>query len=92
MAQSYAERNEAAIERGYDSLWDQTESRRDAKEFLEDQGIDYSRDDVWAVADFHNDFVPGDYEGRIDELHDFFDEYVGGDDEAFYDWLDSLYE
>lgn len=90
MASSYQERNEAAIERGYDSLWDQTSSRAEAKEWLEDHGVDYTRDDVWAVADFHNDFVEGDYD--VDTLRDFFDEYIGGSDEDFYDWLDSLYE
>lgn len=87
---SYESRNEAAIERGYDSLYDQTRSRSEAREFLEDSGADFTRADVWAVADFHNDFAAGEWE--VSDLRDFFDEYIGGDDEAFYDWLEGLYE
>ena len=86
----YEARNEAAMERGYDSLYDQTQSRAEAKEWLDDHGVDYDREAVWAVADFHHDFAEGEWDR--DDLRDFFDEYIGGDDQDFYDWLDSLYE
>lgn len=87
---SYEARNEAAIERGYDSLYDQTRSRSEAKEYLEGLGGDYTRGDVWAVADFGNNFADGEWSQS--DLREFFDEFIGGDDRDFYDWLESLYE
>lgn len=89
MASSYEERNEAAIERGYDSLYDQTRSRAEAKEFLEDRGLYESRSQVWEVADFQHAFGEGEF--SRDDLRDFFDEYIGGSDEDFYEWLAEMY-
>lgn len=89
MAQSYQDRVEAAQERGYDSLYDQTVSRREAREFIEDHGGDPSRENVWAVAEFQYAFDEGQFDR--DSLRDFFDEYIGGSDDDFYDWLAELY-
>lgn len=90
MARSdYQSRNEAAIERGYDSLYDQTVSRREAREFLEDHGLLENRQQVWDLADFNHAFGEGEY--SRDELRDWYDENIGGDENDFYEWLAELY-
>lgn len=88
---SYYDRNEAAQERGYDSLYDQTNARREAREEIESMGVDFSRQDVWDMADFHRDFTEGDW--SFDDLQDwFFDHFEDASMEDFYDFLDSLYD
>lgn len=80
----YERRQEAAEARGFDSFYDQ----RSAVEDVRDRFGDI--DDALAVAMFENGFAEGDYDR--DSLRDFFDEFIGGDDQDFYDWLEDLYK
>lgn len=79
----YERRQEAAQERGFDSFYDQ----RSRVEGAIDRGVE--REDALTVAIFEVGFTEGDYDR--DSLRDFFDEFIGGDDQDFYDWLAELY-
>lgn len=83
----YARRQERAQEAGWESFYAQRVGRTEARAEL---GRDAPAQEVEEYAEFRRDFNEGDYDR--DTLRDFFDDYIGGSDEDFYDWLESLYE
>lgn len=86
----YERRDELAQERGFDSFYEERSYREDAREFLDDRGIDYDRDDVLAYAQFDASFVEGEWE-RDDLQEWFFEHFPDADMNDFWDWLDELY-
>ena len=82
----YERRQELAEERGFGSFYDMRSSLESVRDRYE--SLDF--DDRLTVAQFEYDYTDGDM--SRDELRAFFDDNIGGDDDAFYDWLQSLYE
>lgn len=83
----YAKRQERAQAAGWDSFYAQRVGRAEARAEL---GRDATPQEVEDYAEFRRDFAEGEYDRAT--LHEFFDDYIGGSDEDFYDWLEALYE
>lgn len=82
----YEARNERAQEAGWESFYDMRQDRESAREMFGD----LDREQLGEAAEFLRDFDEGMYD--VGELRDIFDDYIGGDDQDFYDWLGELYD
>lgn len=85
MATIYERRSEIAREQGYSSLYDRTQSRAAARDFLDEHGEDYSASRADEMAAFARDHEAGTL--SREELRAWFDAHVGGSEDDFYDWL-----
>lgn len=89
-AAEYEARQARAEAAGWDSFYAQREGRREAREFLDDRGIDYDASTVELQAEFMRDFAEDAYDR--DSLYDiFFDWWPDADEQDFWDWLHELY-
>jgi hypothetical protein len=87
----YEYRNAQAQEAGWDSYSAQRAGMRDAREAMDEMGVDWDLAERTDYAEFVRDFDEGVYDR--DALRDIFDAYFpDGSDDEFYDWLTLMYE
>jgi len=84
-------REEFAQEMGFDTYAHYQTAYREHRDYLSDRGFDASVSQLQQMTQFGEEFDPTDNEMTRQELRDWFDEYVGGTEQEFYDWLHDLY-
>jgi hypothetical protein len=84
-------RNEFAQEHGFDSYYQYQRSYRETRDAFEERGMEVGVSQIQEATFFAETFDPTDNDLSRQELRDWFDEYVGGSDQDFWDWLGDLY-
>jgi hypothetical protein len=84
-------RNEFAAEHGFDSYYQYQQAYREQRDHFIERDMEVGVSEIQEATFFAEAFDPTDNDLSRDELRDWFDEHIGGDEQDFYDWLGDLY-
>lgn len=84
-------RSEFAREQGYDTYAQYQRAYREIRDRMEERESPWSVEQLQQATAFKETFDPANNVMKEPELRAWFDEYIGGDEDDYWDWLHDLY-